>query len=204
MIYTLAALPYPYNALEPYIDTKTMELHHDKHQQAYIDGLNKALQSYPELQNIPLVELLKKINTEVPEGIRVAVNNFGGGELNHAMFWPMMKKGGSGEPQGKLAEEIKKQFGTFLVFKDQFDIAAKSRFGSGWAWLCLNKKGNLEICSTANQDSPFCSGLTPIMGLDVWEHAYYLKYQNRRVDYIQAWWHVVNWEHIEENYRLAA
>jgi superoxide dismutase, Fe-Mn family len=202
MPYTLAALPYPYNALEPYIDTKTMELHHDKHQQAYIDGLNKALQTYPELQKVPLVELLSKLH-DIPEGIRTAVRNSGGGELNHSMFWLMMKKDGGGDPKGKVADAIKKKFGNFGVFKEEFDTAAKSRFGSGWAWLVVNKKGDLEITSTANQDTPFSVGLTPILGLDVWEHAYYLKYENRRVDYIKAWWNVVNWDQIEENYRLA-
>lgn len=199
--YTLAALPYSYDALEPYIDTKTMEIHHDKHQQAYIDGLNKALNDYPELQKIPLVELLKNLDT-VPEGIRTAVRNNGGGELNHSMFWPMMKHNGGGDPRGKIAEEITKKFGSFMAFKEQFSETAKKRFGSGWAWLSLHKNGDLIISSTANQDSPLSEGLTPIMGLDVWEHAYYLKYQNRRVDYIEAWWHVVNWDRIEENYRL--
>jgi superoxide dismutase, Fe-Mn family len=200
-MYTLAALPYSYDALEPWIDTKTMELHHDKHQQAYIDGLNKALEKYPELQNKPLVELLCHLEN-VPEGIRTDVRNSGGGELNHSMFWLMMKKDGGGEPQGKIGEALKKKFGSFLLFKEEFDKAAKKRFGSGWAWLCLNKRGDLEVSSTANQDTPFSEGLTPILGLDVWEHAYYLKYQNRRVDYIQAWWHVVNWDQVEENYRL--
>lgn len=203
MPYTLAALPYSYNALEPYIDSKTMELHHDKHQQAYIDGLNKALETYPELQNIPLVELLSDLG-KIPEGIRTAVRNNGGGELNHSMFWLMMKKNGGGDPKGKIAEAINKKFGNFVVFQEEFDAAAKTRFGSGWAWLSLNKKGDLVISSTANQDTPFSEGLTPIMGLDVWEHAYYLKYQNRRVDYIKAWWHVVNWDQIEENYRLVS
>jgi superoxide dismutase, Fe-Mn family len=200
MKYVLAALPYEYNALEPYIDAKTMELHHDAHQQAYIDGLNKALETYPELQNIPLVELLSDLS-KVPESIRTAVRNNGGGELNHSMFWLMMKKNGGGEPHGTLAEAIKKKFGTFEIFKSEFNTAAKTRFGSGWAWLTMNKKGDLHICSMANQDTPFSEGQYPLLGLDVWEHAYYLKYNNRRVDYIQAWWHVVNWDHIEENYR---
>lgn len=201
MKYSLAPLPYAYNALEPYIDSKTMELHHDMHQQKYIDELNKALESYPELQNIPLVELLSNL-AAIPEGIRTAVRNNGGGQLNHSMFWLMMKHNGGGTPQGALADALKKRFGTFEQFKADFDAAAKSRFGSGWAWLTVNKKGDLEVTSTANQDTPFSEGSTPLLGLDVWEHAYYLKYQNRRVDYIQAWWHVVNWDHIEENYRL--
>lgn len=201
-MYTLAALPYDYNALEPYIDTKTMELHHDKHQQAYIDGLNKALEKYPELQNTPLVELLSNNLAQVPAGIRDDVRNNGGGQLNHSMFWLMMKKNGGGEPKEKLAEAIKKRFGNFELFREEFSTAAKKRFGSGWAWLVMGKKGHLEIVSMANQDTPFSEGLHPILGLDVWEHAYYLKYQNKRVDYINAWWHVVNWDTIEENYRL--
>jgi len=201
MKYALAPLPYAYNALEPYIDTKTMELHHDKHQQTYIDGLNKALEAHPELQNIPLVKLLSQLEM-VPEEIRTAVRNNGGGQLNHSMFWLMMKNGGGELPKESLAAAINKRFGTFDVFKAEFDAAAKSRFGSGWAWLSVNKKGDLEVSSTANQDTPFSEGCKPLLGLDVWEHAYYLKYNNRRVDYIQAWWHVVDWEHIEENYRL--
>lgn len=201
MRYSLAPLPYAYNALEPWIDSKTMELHHDKHQQAYIDGLNKALETYPELQNIPLVELLSNLAI-IPEGIRTAVRNNGGGQLNHSMFWLMMKKDGGGLPKEALAQAINKKFGTFELFKSEFDAAAKSRFGSGWAWLSMNKKGDLEVSSTANQDSPFSEGRVPLLGLDVWEHAYYLKYNNRRVDYIEAWWHVVNWDHIEENYRM--
>jgi len=201
MIYTLASLPYAYNALEPYIDSKTMELHHNKHQQAYIDGLNKALETYPELQNIPLVELLSNL-AAIPEGIRTAVRNHGGGQLNHSMFWLMMKNGGGGLPKESLGEALKKRFGNFELFKEEFDRAAKSRFGSGWAWLVINTKGDLEVSSTANQDTPFSEGSRPILGLDVWEHAYYLKYNNRRVDYIQAWWHVVDWDHAEENYRL--
>lgn len=159
------------------------------------------MEKYPELQNKPLVDLLSNLE-DVPEGIRTEIRNNGGGELNHSMFWSMMKKNGGGEPHGKIAEAITKRFGNFLTFKEQFDTAAKKRFGSGWAWLSLNKKGDLVIGLTANQDTPFSEGLVPIMGLDVWEHAYYLKYQNRRVDYIQAWWHVVNWEQIEENFRL--
>ncbi len=201
-MYKLSALPYSYDALEPYIDTRTMELHHDMHQQAYIDGLNKTLEDYPELQATPLVELLRNLNS-LPEGARTGIRNSGGGELNHAMFWKMMKKNGGGEPKGKSAEAIHKKFGGSEPFKEEFSKAAKTRFGSGWAWLCLDTKGDLIITSTANQDNPFSSGMIPILGLDVWEHAYYLHYQNRRGDYISAWWHVVNWDQVEENYRTA-
>lgn len=200
IVYSLAALPYSYDALEPWIDMHTMELHHDKHQQAYIDGLNKTLSSYPELQAKPLVELLSNLDA-LPEGARTGIRNSGGGELNHSMFWLMMKKNGGGEPKGKIAEEINKKFGSFVAFKEEFSNAAKTRFGSGWAWLCLDKKSHLTITSTANQDTPFSSGLIPLLGLDVWEHAYYLKYENRRPEYITAWWHVVNWDQVEENYR---
>jgi Fe-Mn family superoxide dismutase len=182
-MYKLSALPYSYDALEPYLDTRTMEIHHDKHQQAYIDGLNKILVDYPELKDKPLVELLSNLNA-LPEGAYTAIRNNGGGE-----------------PKGKVAEAIHKKFGSFEPFKEEFNAAAKTRFGSGWAWLCLDNKGDLIITSTANQDTPFSNGLTPILGLDVWEHAYYLQYQNRRVDYIAAWWHVVNWDQVEENYR---
>ena len=200
IVYSLAALPYPYDALEPWIDTHTMELHHDKHQQAYIDGLNKTLAAYPELQAKPLIELLSNLDA-LPEGVRTGIRNSGGGELNHSMFWLMMKKNGGGEPKGKIAEEITKKFGSFVAFKEEFSNAAKTRFGSGWAWLCLDKKSHLTITSTANQDTPFSNGLIPLLGLDVWEHAYYLTYENRRPEYITAWWHVVNWDQVEENYR---
>lgn len=202
-MYSLSSLPYAYDALEPYIDTRTMEIHHTKHQQAYVDGLNKTLESYPELQQIPLVELLLKIH-DLPAGAQLGVRNHGGGHANHSFFWPLMKHDGGGMPQGKLAQAINKKFGSFEQFQEQFNAAAKSRFGSGWAWLSMNQQGDLEIHSTANQDSPFMEQKKPIMGLDVWEHAYYLKYQNRRVDYIAAWWKVLDWEHIEENYRLVS
>lgn len=199
MLYSLAALPYPYDALEPYIDALTMEIHHNKHQQAYINNLNKALESYPELQDFPLVWMLQHLN-KLPETARTAVRNNGGGNLNHAMFWPMMKKDGGGDPKGRIGTQIDKKFGSFEAFKDQFNAAAKSVFGSGWAWLVVNKEGDLEVTSTPNQDTPFSDGSFPVMGLDVWEHAYYLKYQNRRPDYINAWWHVINWDRIEQNY----
>jgi superoxide dismutase, Fe-Mn family len=199
MSFTLPPLPYAFDALEPYIDAKTMEIHYTKHQQAYIDNLNKALENHPELQDKPLKELLEQL-TKIPESIRTDVRNNGGGHLNHSLFWPMMKKNGGGEPKGPVAEAIKVNFGSFLDFKEKFNQAAKKRFGSGWAWLCFDKHRKLIILSTGNQDTPFTDGIVPILGIDVWEHAYYLKYQNRRPEYIEAWWHVVNWEQVEENY----
>lgn len=200
-LYTLAALPYPYDALEPYIDTKTMEFHHTKHQQAYIDNLNNALMSYPELQQFPLVHLLQHLQ-DIPEQVRTAIRNNGGGNLNHALFWPMMKKNGGGKPHGKIGDAITKRFKSFEAFQDSFNTAAKSVFGSGWAWLAANQKGDLEIVTTHNQDTPFSDKMFPILGLDVWEHAYYFKYQNRRPDYINAWWHVINWDQIEQNWNF--
>ncbi len=198
-MFTLPKLEYSYDALEPYIDAKTMELHYTKHHQTYIDNLNAALKDYPELQKKTLEELLKDLSA-LPEKIRVAVQNNGGGHLNHSQFWLWMDKAG-GKPQGKVLDEIVKKFGSFDAFKEQFSTAAKSRFGSGWAWLSFDKSGSIVITSTVNQDSPVSQGMSPLLGLDVWEHAYYLKYNNRRVDYIDAWWHVVNWGHVEEIYR---
>lgn len=198
-LYSLGALPYAYDALEPYIDTRTMEIHHTKHQQAYIDNLNKALEKYPELQKLSLVRMLEQLES-IPQEIRTAVRNNGGGNLNHALFWLMMKKNGGGTPQGKIGAAIAQKFGSFEAFQEQFNTAAKTVFGSGWAWLAINKKGDLEIVARPNQDTPLSEGMAPIMGLDVWEHAYYLKYQNRRPDYINAWWHVINWDQIEQNY----
>lgn len=200
MPYQLPPLPYRIDALEPYIDALTMEIHHDRHQQAYVNKLNKALEGHPDLQDQPLQQLLKNINT-VPEGVRTAIRNNGGGTYNHSLFWLMMSPKGGGTPKGTLADALKKQFGSFEAFQEQFNTAAKTRFGSGWAWLSLNKKGDLQVTSTANQDCPLSDGHTPIIALDVWEHAYYLQYQNRRPDYISAWWHVVNWEFIEATYR---
>lgn len=200
-MYKLPQLPYNYSALEPYIDALTMEIHYTKHHQGYVDNLNAALKDYPDLQNIPLQELLKNLN-KVPEVIRTSVRNNGGGNENHSMFWLIMSKDGGGEPAGKLGDEIKKIWGNFQAFKDEFSNAAKTRFGSGWAWLSLDQGSKLIITSTPNQDTPLSENLTPIMGLDVWEHAYYLKYQNKRVDYIQAWWNVVNWPYIEEQYKI--
>ena len=199
-MYKLPELSYAYDALEPYIDTKTMELHYTKHHQTYIDNLNAALKDYPALQNKPLEDLLKDLNA-LPEAIRTAVRNNGGGHYNHSLFWEYMTAKSPGEPTGKVKEAIEKKFVSFDAFKEQFNAAAKSRFGSGWAWLSFDAKGDLVITSTANQDTPISEGMEPVLGLDVWEHAYYLKYQNRRVDYIQAWWHVVNWDKVEDEYR---
>jgi Fe-Mn family superoxide dismutase len=194
MAHELPKLPYPYDALEPHIDARTMEIHHTKHHQAYVNGLNAALEKAPDLQNKSLEALLKGINT-VPEAIRTAVRNHGGGHANHSMFWQIMGPKRGGSPTGKLADALKSTFGGFDKFKEQFAAAATARFGSGWAWL-VSTGGKLEVISTANQDNPMMDGKTPILGLDVWEHAYYLKYQNRRPDYIGAWWNTVNWEEV--------
>jgi len=194
----LPPLPYPADALEPYIDKMTMEIHHDKHHGAYVTNLNKALEGHADLQGLSIEDLLSSLD-RVPENIRTAVRNNGGGHMNHSMFWKIMKKGGGGEPKGKLAEAIRAAFGSFADFKTKFSQAGATRFGSGWSWL-LVKDGKLSVESSPNQDNPVMSGGKPVMGLDVWEHAYYLKYQNRRPDYIEAWWNVVNWEEIEKNY----
>ena len=198
-MFTLPKLPYSYDALLPYIDAKTMEIHLTKHHQAYIDNLNKALSSHPELQTWSLEDLLTGIES-LPEAIKTAVRNNAGGHYNHSLFWEMMKPSADMK-QGLLIAEIQKKFGTYQAFKDQFENAAKTRFGSGWAWLVLSKAGDLEVLSTANQDAPLMQHNIPLLGLDVWEHAYYLHYQNRRPDYITAWWNVVNWEFVEERYR---
>lgn len=198
-MYTLPKLPYAYDALEPYIDAKTMEIHYTKHHQTYIDNLNKALEKYPKLQEIPLFEILSDLD-QVPEEIRTAVRNNGGGHLNHTMFWQMMAPK-AGKAEGKVIEDIIKKWGSFEAFQSEFDTAAKSRFGSGWAWLSINGFGKLVITSTANQDTPISEGLRPVLGLDVWEHAYYLKYQNKRPEYITNWWNVVNWEYIDRIYQ---
>lgn len=200
MIYKLPPLSYSYDALEPYIDALTMEIHYTKHHQTYIDNLNAALAKHPEIEATDLNKLLSNLN-ELPEDIRTAVRDNGGGNLNHTMFWTLMKPQGGGNPKGMVAQGIDKHFGSFTAFQDQFNNAVKTRFGSGWAWLSVDKSGKLVISSTANQDSPISDGLQPIMGLDVWEHAYYLKYHNRRPDYINAWWHVIDWDRIEENLR---
>lgn len=202
MPHELPKLPYSYEALEPHIDARTMEIHHTKHHQTYVNNLNAALEKHHNLQTKSVEELIKDLNA-VPEDIRTAVRNNGGGHLNHSMFWPMMSSHGGGEPKGDLVAAIKSAFGDFASFKDQFSKAAAGRFGSGWAWLCIDKSGKLVINSTPNQDNPISDGLKPILGLDVWEHAYYLKYQNRRADYVAAWWNVVNWEQVAKNYGAA-
>ena len=201
MSFTLPPLPYAFDALEPYIDAKTMEIHHDKHHNAYVTNLNKALESSADLQKLSIEELVAQLG-KVPENIRTAVRNNGGGHLNHSMFWKLMKKGGGGEPSGDLAGAIKGAFGSFADFKTKFVQAATTRFGSGWAWL-LVKDGKLVVESTANQDNPIMDGGKGVLGLDVWEHAYYLKYQNKRPDYIEAWWNVVNWAQAADNFAAA-
>jgi Fe-Mn family superoxide dismutase len=201
MAYKLPALPYDYSALEPYIDTKTMAIHHDKHHQAYVNNLNNAVEGYEDIANKPVLALLTDLDS-VPEKIRTAVRNNGGGHANHSLFWPSMSANGGGEPKGKLAEGINEAFGSFDGFKEQFAKAAMTRFGSGWAWLCAGPDG-LVVMSTPNQDNPVSQGLIPLLGIDVWEHAYYLNYQNRRGDYIAAWWNVVNWKFVSANLSTA-
>ena len=201
MAHTLPPLPYHFDALEPYIDAKTMEIHHDKHHGAYVTNLNNAIGPHTDLQKLSVEELLTQLN-KVPENIRTAVRNNAGGHMNHSLFWKIMKKGGGGEPTGELAAAIKSAFSTFADFKVKFNQAALTRFGSGWAWL-LFRDGKLAIESTPNQDNPIIDGGKAFFGLDVWEHAYYLKYQNRRADYIEAWWNVVNWAQVAENFVLA-
>ena len=201
MAFTVPPLPYSFDALEPYIDAKTMEIHHDKHHGAYVTNVNKALEGHADLQAKSIDDLMKNLDT-VPENIRTAVRNNGGGHWNHSLFWPLMKKGGGGEPKGDLAKAISSAFGSFAEFKDKFKAAATGRFGSGWAWL-LVKDGKLAIDSTANQDTAYLVHGKAVLGLDVWEHAYYLKYQNRRPEYIDAWWNGVNWEKAAELYDAA-
>ena len=198
--FTVPPLPYPFDALEPYIDAKTMEIHHDKHHGAYVANLNKALEGHPDLQAKSIDDLLKGLDS-VPENIRGAVRNNGGGHWNHTLFWQWMKKGGGGEPKGDLAAAINSSFGSFAGFKDKLKAAGLGRFGSGWAWLVV-KDGKLTIDSTPNQDTPYLLSLSTkaVLGLDVWEHSYYLKYQNLRGDYIDAWWNVVNWDKAAELY----
>ncbi len=198
MPYQLPKLPYSYDALEPHIDARTMEIHHTKHHQTYINNVNAALEKYPALAEKSVQDLIRDLNA-VPEDIRTVVRNNGGGHANHSLFWTIMAPKAGGEPSGELAEAIKSAFGGFDSFKDQFSKAAAGRFGSGWAWLSVGG-GKLAVTSTPNQDSPLSEGLTPILGLDVWEHAYYLNYQNRRPDYIAAWWNVVNWKQVASNY----
>ncbi len=200
MPFSLPPLPYPFDALEPTIDKMTMEIHHGKHHNAYVTNLNKALESVSSLASKTVEELLANNCAVVPENIRTAVRNNGGGHINHSMFWQIMGPKAGGQPAGKLAEAIKSAFGSFDQFKEKFAAAATGRFGSGWAWLVKDSSGRLDIYSTANQDSPVMEGKYPVMGLDVWEHAYYLKYQNRRPDYIAAWWSVVNWNEVERRF----
>jgi Fe-Mn family superoxide dismutase len=199
MAYELPSLPYDYSALEPYIDTQTMQLHHDKHHAAYVNNLNAALQNNSEFASLPIDELVRRLN-DVPENIRTAVRNNGGGHANHSMFWKIMTPNGGGEPTGELASAIQQAFGSFDAFKTALNDAGVKRFGSGWTWLVLDRNGKLQVMSTANQDSPLTEGLYPVMGNDVWEHAYYLKYQNRRPEYLNAWWNVVNWTEIARRY----
>jgi Fe-Mn family superoxide dismutase len=199
MAYELPKLPYAYDALEPYIDAKTMEIHHTKHHNAYVQKLNAALEKHPDLQAKPLGALISDLNS-VPSDIRGAVRNHGGGHWNHSMFWTIMKKGGGGEPGGDLAKAVGASFGSFAELKTKFTADAGALFGSGWVWLVSRDK-KLELVSTPNQDNPLITGGGhPIMGLDVWEHAYYLKYQNRRPEYIDAWWNVINWSQVADNF----
>ena len=196
MAHEVPALPYDYNALEPHIDEQTMRIHHDKHHAAYVTNLNAALEKHPDLQNKSIEDLLKGINS-VPEEIRTAVRNNGGGHVNHAMFWDIMGPKGGGAPTGAIGEAITSTFGGFDAFKEQMNKAGATRFGSGWAWL-VDAGGKLSVESSANQDSPIMEGKKPLIGIDVWEHAYYLKYQNRRADYLAAWWNVVNWAEVNK------
>lgn len=196
--YTLPPLPYAYDALEPHIDAQTMEIHHDKHHAAYVANLNKAVADFPELGKKPVEDLLADLNS-IPEKIRTAVRNQGGGHYNHSLFWQMMSKNSGGEPRGELAQAIDKSFGGFSNFKSKLTDAATKVFGSGWAWLAM-ENGNLSIESTANQDSPISQGKQSLLGIDVWEHAYYLKHQNRRPEYISAFWNVINWDFVSERF----
>ena len=199
--FVLPPLPYSYDALEPYIDVRTMEIHHDKHHAAYVANLNKAVSSYPALTDRPVEDLLRNLDS-VPEQVRAAVRNQGGGHYNHSLFWQMLKKNG-GEPTGNLAKAIETTFGSFSSFQEGFSRAAIGQFGSGWAWLVLGPDKRMSIEPTANQDSPISRGKQPLLGIDVWEHAYYLKYQNRRPDYVAAFLHVVNWDFVAERYEKA-
>ncbi len=201
MAFELLALPYSYDALEPHIDARTMEIHYGKHHRGYVDKLNAALEGHSGLLTKRVEDLLKNINS-LPEDIRTAVRNNGGGHANHTLFWAVMGPGGGGEPSGELADAINSAFGSFGDFKELFSTTAAGRFGSGWGWLVVDG-GNLAVTSTPNQDNPISQGQTPVLGLDVWEHAYYLNYQNRRPDYIAAWWNVVNWEQVASNYASA-
>jgi Fe-Mn family superoxide dismutase len=199
MAHELPSLPYAFNALEPYIDERTMQIHHDLHHGGYVKNLNTALEGHADLQKLSIEDLLKKLNT-VPDSIRTAVRNNGGGHFNHTIFWSIMGPNAGGQPGGELANALNSTFGSFDNFKDTFSKAAATRFGSGWVWLVKNGNGSLEVLSTPNQNNPVSEGKFPLMGLDVWEHAYYLKYQNRRPEYVSNWWNVVNWDAVEKRF----
>jgi superoxide dismutase, Fe-Mn family len=201
LAFTLPPLPYPFDALEPYIDAKTMEIHHDKHHNGYVTNVNKALEGNANLQSKSIDDLMKGLDS-VPENIRTAVRNHGGGHWNHSLFWTLMKKGGGGEPKGDLASAIKSAFGSFAAFQEKFNAAGLGRFGSGWAWLVV-KNGKLSVESTPNQDTPYTIGAKAVLGVDVWEHAYYLKYQSNRGEYLKQWWNVVNWDRAAELFAAA-
>ena len=202
MPFELPSLPYAHDALEPHIDARTMEIHHGKHHAAYVNNLNTALEAHPNLLNKGIEDLVRNLDA-VPEAVRMAVRNNGGGHVNHSMFWKLIGPGQGGAPKGDVAKAIDKGFNSFEAFKEAFAKAAMGRFGSGWAWLVTEADGGLKIVSTANQDSTLSDGHSPVLGLDVWEHAYYLKYQNRRADYVSAWWNVVNWSEVDALYRAA-
>lgn len=200
MVHELPKLLYDYSALEPHIDAQTMEIHYSKHHQGYVNNLNSALESYTEFSELPLEELLSTLDS-LPEEIRTAVQNNGGGHYNHSLFWESMSKDGGGEPSGDLAEAIRETFGDFTAFQEEFSTTATTRFGSGWAWLSADGSKGLTVHSTPNQDTPLAQALIPLLGIDVWEHAYYLNYQNKRADYVQAWWNVVNWNEVLRRYK---
>lgn len=202
MAIELPPLPYNYDALEPYIDAQTMQLHHDMHHQAYVNNVNAAVDKYSELQSKSPEELIRELNS-IPEDIRTAVRNNGGGHVNHTMFWQIMAPNAGGEPTGAIADAIKENFGDFESFKQRFNDAGTKQFGSGWVWLVRTKDGKIEIMSTPNQDSPITQGNFPIMGNDVWEHAYYLKYQNKRAEYLKQWWNVINWDEINKRFEMS-
>lgn len=202
MAFELKPLPYAYDALEPYIDATTMQIHYDKHHAAYVNNLNAAIEKYSDLQSKSVEELVTSLD-QVPDEVRMAVRNNAGGHVNHTMFWEIMGSNGRGEPNGAIAQAINHSFGSFDAFKQQFNDAGTKRFGSGWVWLVRSNQGDLKVISTPNQDSPLTEGHTPIMGNDVWEHAYYLKYQNRRPEYLNAWWNVLNWEEINRRFDAA-
>lgn len=201
MAYNLPELPYAYDALAPHIDEETMRIHHDKHHAAYVSKVNAALENHPELAELSIDELMQKLDS-VPEDIKTAVQNNGGGHANHSLFWEILSPNGGGQPSGELSEAINETFGSFDDFKEKFSATGAGRFGSGWAWLVLSD-GKLEVIDTLNQDSPLSLGKTPLLGLDVWEHAYYLNYQNKRPDYISAFWNVVNWDEVAKRYEAA-